>query len=194
MRIFSENDFLLSEWEGGTTQQLFIYPESSNYSARNFKLRISVARVDLEESKFTSLPSYKRKLMILEGGITLRHEGRYSKHLEPFESDEFDGSWITCSKGKCTDFNVMCTNDLSNELRAMRLSEQQLEHLECGSNCTLFIYVLNGSITVEKQAERFQVKQGCLLRSDSEQSEEISILALQKSDLILTIINPFLSR
>lgn len=192
MRIFSENDFLLSEWEGGTTQQLFIYPESSNYSARNFKLRISVARVDLEESKFTSLPSYKRKLMILEGGITLRHEGRYSKHLEPFESDEFDGSWITCSKGKCTDFNVMYTNDLSNELRALRLSEEQLENLECGSNCTLFIYVLNGSISVKKQAERFKVNQGCLLRSDSEQSEEINILALQKSDIILTIINPAL--
>ena len=69
MRIFSENDFLLSKWEGGTTKQLFIYPETSNYTARHFKLRLSVARVDLEESKFTSLPGTNRKLIILDDGF-----------------------------------------------------------------------------------------------------------------------------
>lgn len=126
MRIFSENDFMLSKWEGGTTKQLFIYPESSDYTSRNFKLRLSVAKVDQEEFKFTSLPGFNRKLMILKGGITIHHEGRYSKQLEPFESDEFDGSWMTVSKGKCTDFNVMTTNELSSELNTMRLSEGQL--------------------------------------------------------------------
>ena len=42
----------------------------------------------------------------------------------------------------------MTTNELSSELNALRLREWQLEFMEFGSNCTLFIVLLNGSISL----------------------------------------------
>ena len=96
-----------SEWSGGTTTQLAIYPADSDYKLRTFKWRISTARVDSDESTFTPLPGIHRYLMILDGNIKLIHEGRRELEMKPFAKDEFEGDWITKSIGRCTDFNLM---------------------------------------------------------------------------------------
>ena len=60
MLLLSKNNALLSKWSGGTTAQLMIFPESSEYKDRDFDFRISVATIDDETSVFTSLPDYHR--------------------------------------------------------------------------------------------------------------------------------------
>ena len=106
--ILTPQQFTTSEWSGGSTTQLYIFPATATYAARDFELRISTAKVEVAASTFTALPGVQRKLMILEGAITITHEGQYSKHLKPFEVDEFSGDWKTTAVGTCTDFNVSC--------------------------------------------------------------------------------------
>lgn len=106
-RIINKNQFKISSWSGGTTTQLFIFPENSSYEARNFTWRISSATVDLEESNFTQLPDYNRILMVLKGELILNHEGQDPVCLCELEQDKFDGNVNTTSKGKVVDFNVM---------------------------------------------------------------------------------------
>jgi len=107
IRILKEEDFVKTNWSGGTTTQLFIFPPESNFTDRNFDIRISCASVDVEESDFTPLPGYDRKLMVLEGQLEINHSGHHSSTLKKFEQDHFKGDWQTKSKGKVKDFNVI---------------------------------------------------------------------------------------
>ena len=70
-----ERDYLVSHWAGGTTAQIAIAPEGALYSDRDFLWRVSSARVELEESVFTSLPDYHRWISTLAGGMVLSHQG-----------------------------------------------------------------------------------------------------------------------
>lgn len=107
MRLITKNQQAVSNWSGGTTRQIFIYPEGSDYAARQFDFRISSATVDCESSTFTPLPGVHRHLMILDGTLELVHLDRYKKTLEVLDQDEFEGDWHTLSFGKVVDFNLM---------------------------------------------------------------------------------------
>ncbi len=54
MELVTHNQQKISTWSGGTTTELFIYPEVAEYSERNFDFRISTATVEVEESNFYS--------------------------------------------------------------------------------------------------------------------------------------------
>lgn len=105
--IVRKEQLTVARWSGGTTTQLAIWPLDGDYGQRRFVWRVSSARVEDEESTFTSLPGVARCLMILEGTLRLRHEDHYEKVLHPFEQDNFSGSWTTRSWGRVTDFNLM---------------------------------------------------------------------------------------
>lgn len=107
--LIKSADLPVSQWSGGTTTQLAIYPSGAVYAERDFIWRVSTARVEAEESLFTSLPGVSRIIMVLEGRMLLEHEGRYAKDLGAFEQDAFMGDWVTRSRGRVTDFNVMTT-------------------------------------------------------------------------------------
>ena len=103
-------------WAGGTTSELYIYPEGSFYAERNFGFRISTATVEVDESVFTDLPGFKRHIMTLEGNLTLIHEGHHKIRLGPYEKDFFLGEWNTKSEGKCKDFNLITGKGYRGEL------------------------------------------------------------------------------
>ena len=42
-KVIKKDDWKVSVWAGGTTNEIFIYPENSSYVDRAFKARISVA-------------------------------------------------------------------------------------------------------------------------------------------------------
>lgn len=94
-------------WANGTSTELFVYPPDGNFQTRDFVFRISTATVEAEETTFSDFSGLTRILLPLKGKLTLIHEGRYTKELEPFEQDQFDGAWHTRSKGKVQDFNVI---------------------------------------------------------------------------------------
>ncbi len=106
-RIIKEEDRKKSTWSGGTTEELFIYPNEANYQERNFNFRISIATTELEESIFTKLPNTKRIISVLEGKLELSHKENYNIKLEPYDIDRFSGEWDTHAKGKVKDFNLM---------------------------------------------------------------------------------------
>ena len=130
-------------WASGTSTEIFIYPADASFAERNFLFRISTATVEAEESNFTFFEGITRHLMILKGELDLIHEGRYSKHLKPFDQDIFSGEWSTRSKGKVTDFNLMLKNGPTGLLTHHSMS--------AGLNVTLavktgfyFIYFASG--------------------------------------------------
>lgn len=113
-------------WAGGTTTQLAIWPPEADYKLRNFMWRISTARVDLEESVFTSLPGFHRLLMILEGSVRLTHEEHHEADLSAFEQDSFEGGWSTTSRGRCVDFNLMTAQESEGKIQALRNISEEL--------------------------------------------------------------------
>jgi environmental stress-induced protein Ves len=145
-KIHHFQDAVTSTWSGGKTTELFIYPENSLFSERNFDFRISSATIDVENSDFTSLPAHNRLLAILEGKLEIIHEGKYSKVLQQFEIDEFHGSWKTSSIGKVRDFNVIYSDDFKIQF-SHQIIKEDFKLTKQGS--FLFILILNESIEIE---------------------------------------------
>ena len=101
-------EYWISQWSGGTTTEIFIWPEGASYAAREFSLRISSATVELEESDFTPLPGVERYITPLEGGFTLTHPGTSPVVLTALAAPyRFSGQISTHCVGKATDFNLM---------------------------------------------------------------------------------------
>ncbi|MEL7633916.1 MULTISPECIES: HutD family protein [Sporomusa] len=120
VEIIRKMDQTTSDWSGGTTTQIAIYPKYAAYSERNFIWRLSSASVDSEKSIFTSLPEFWRLIMVLEGEMKLEHEGHHSVKLGPFEQDSFSGAWTTTSFGKVRDFNLMLAAGSVGQLTAIQ--------------------------------------------------------------------------
>ena len=145
MKLIKANQFQTTNWSGGTTTELFIWPEGTSYTERNFDFRLSTATVEIETSVFTPLPGISRTLMVLEGEMELQHEGHHSKSLSPFDQDEFLGDWATKSIGKCTDFNLMSRNNTKGKLQHFSMMKNSDQRIELTGEMNL-IYVFHGSI------------------------------------------------
>ena len=106
-KLYRESDFRVSNWTGGKTKQLAIFPESASYLERNFLWRLSTATCEKEESLFSRLPDFDRVLMVLEGSVVLAHQDVRVARLQELEQDRFDGAYTTKSFGRITDYNLM---------------------------------------------------------------------------------------
>jgi len=102
-----EENYSISNWTGGKTKELAIFPRASKYLDRNFIWRLSSATVELDESDFSKLPDYDRVIMVLKGSVVLTYDGKKTVKLNELEQDSFDGGWKTKSFGRITDFNLM---------------------------------------------------------------------------------------
>ncbi len=101
-------DYQTAAWSGGTTTQIFIWPENASYARREFLFRISSATVDLPESDFTPLPGVERWITPLQGSFTLTHPGAEPVVLPPLGAPyRFSGETPTHCEGRATDFNLM---------------------------------------------------------------------------------------
>jgi len=173
-KIISEENMKISKWSGGITKELYIFPEDSLYSERNFQFRISIATTETENSTFTKLNGVDRVISILDGTMEIFHEGHYNKILNPYEIDRFKGDWNTTSKGKVTDFNLMlkgCKGDFfyekfSNEKKIN--FDDKLKKLN--NKNILFIYCIFGEIEVKNKI----IKKGQLLLTDEKEIDIFS--------------------
>ncbi|MBQ2110217.1 MAG: HutD family protein [Clostridia bacterium] len=98
-----------SAWSGGTTTEIMIFPAGSVYAQRDFLFRISTAKVELDESDFTSLPDYNRIIGSIEGAMDLTHgsSGEITV-IEPGKTvHRFDGGVPTHCVGRARDLNLM---------------------------------------------------------------------------------------
>lgn len=153
---------VVSRWSGGTTTQLAIFPTDALYADRDFLWRISSAVVELPESDFTPLPDYDRILMILQGELSLSHDGGAEYTLRAFEQTAFDGASKTFSRGQVTDFNLMMRKGrCTGRLTAWKLnrSEGRAVALPADYDTHLF-YCVDGEVLAELNGKRFLLTKG----------------------------------
>jgi environmental stress-induced protein Ves len=162
-----EKDFSVSNWSGGKTKELAIFPADSKYADREFIYRLSSATVDLEESDFTMLPDYDRVLMVLQGSTVLTYNGKKSVHLNELEQDSFDGAWTTKSYGKITDYNLMTRKGTAGKVDVIR---PEAEAVEMGDTLesdlrrrTHALYCKEGYLVVNAKDGQKMVSPGQLL-------------------------------
>lgn len=146
MKLVTKEYQKVSEWTGGTTTELLIYPDNTSVSEQNFEYRISTAKVLLEKSEFTSFPNFKRKLAILEGKLRIQHNHSDWYTLNAGEQTEFKGEWVTHSEGQVVDFNVIYKDCFAVELESV--PELNLIDLNT-SNVLVGIYCVKGSLQVD---------------------------------------------
>jgi environmental stress-induced protein Ves len=185
--ILGSTNYKTSKWQGGQTTELFIFPTEADYQKRNFLFRLSTATVETENSEFTILDGFFRRLMILEGKITIKHENRYSRELFKFESDEFEGGWKTSSVGKCIDFNLMTKGKKKGAIKAFTVEKNQDITDVLNENYDwLFIYMFKGKIRINFGKTSEILSEGNLLYINSFNFDRIKISATEKSELVLT--------
>lgn len=177
----TKNDFKTTYWTGGRTTQLYISPEASSFSDQNFNLRISSATVEIEESVFTLMPGYVRKLMVLEGELFIEHIGHHSIFLKPFEQDLFQGEWETRSKGKVTDFNVIFKGGIDPQLS--HISSMKGDSLFLDNCAFSFVYVHEGSL----QLNEIEFKKGEIALIECE--KRVEFVANYNAELILVEVD-----
>ena len=195
IKIFKENQHKTSEWSGGTTTELYIFPEDSLYSERKFKWRLSSAKVEVEKSTFTSLPGISRHIMVLEGELFLDHEGHHNAALKALQQDSFSGDWTTTSFGKVTDFNLMLAQGYNGELEAISFNSGEVKDIllhsyvndtEVFSQITEAFYIVQGYIEIDTGSKKkIGLSKGDLIivtRTEQEIISEFKILSNSKEE------------
>jgi environmental stress-induced protein Ves len=186
IKHITADSFQTTNWSGGTTTELYIYPEATTYQERNFLFRLSKATIEQEETTFTPLAGVKRSLMVLEGALTLIHEGQAPKELDKFDIENFTGDWNTRSVGKATDLNLMCREDAvgllkKRVLRKIRLRSFWQENSLQPYRAVLY-YMHEGKAEIASEKQTYLLKQGEILVILPEAEEHIvRIHPLEKS-------------
>ena len=178
--------FQAKAWANGTTTELVKYPTDSDFLKRDFIFRISTATVEAEESTFSDFSGLTRILMILEGSLTLIHEGRYQKDLNPYDQDTFDGSWSTRSIGKVRDFNVMFNEQAEGELRAFQLQSEQTEILEI-SQKRIILFVHTGQYSIGEQL----LETGSVLDIEENDSTFLLLKCIESGTILCSQVEVF---
>ena len=171
-RLIKEDDYMTTEWSGGKTTQLYIYPEGSNYKEFNFKFRLSSATVELEESEFTKLKGVNRFITPLDNELKLTHNHKEYINLKPFEVYEFDGGIDTTSYGMVRDFNLMLRNGAEGQLESIYIDKEHLVVEKISSDfkeAFYFIYAWDNEIYVDIKGDTKPISpfQTLLVRSNN---------------------------
>jgi len=156
IEVIRKKQHRTSEWSGGRTTELYIYPKDSLYCNRNFRWRLSSAKVEAEQSTFTSLPEINRLIMVIGGELLLKHEGHHSIMIKPFEQDSFSGEWTTTSFGKVTDFNLMMAQGCKGKLEVISINRGESKDIwlfnnlqaEEFSKSTEAFYMVKGNVEI----------------------------------------------
>jgi environmental stress-induced protein Ves len=177
---FTADDRATINWASGTSTELFIHPSNGSFAERDFLFRISTATVEAEESTFTFFEGITRHLMILKGELELIHEGRYTKHLQPFDQDVFFGEWSTRSKGKVTDFNLMLKAGATGGLTHNRIEAGEHKSFTAETGY-YFVYVASGTAALSngnttKAGDLLWIEKGLELGVDAQTHCDLVII------------------
>lgn len=187
IKKLTEKDFKTSNWSGGTTTQLFIYPENSNYRSGDFKVRISSATVEQEESNFTMLKGVERFITPLDSILKLTHDGKTFITLKPFEVYEFNGGLTTSSFGRTKDFNLMLANGAKGGLQNFQIPENEKIEIPTIKGLNI-LFSYNGVFTIQFDGKEITLYPNELLVIKSMVATNILIHSSTTSDILLSTI------
>jgi environmental stress-induced protein Ves len=193
--IRKQHQQITNPWSGGTTTQLAIFPADAEYIQRNFKWRISCARIDLEHSLFTALPGFKRIIMIIDGEMFLEHDNQDQVFLQPFQQNSFNGESTTQSFGQATDFNLMLAEGCRGEIKSIHLQKGIYYEIESSPHPDEYrlvseaFYCIHGTINIIVNLnESLYLKKGDLALITRENSETITFQLNNPNEIIADVI------
>jgi environmental stress-induced protein Ves len=193
VELIKQENYKPTFWSGGMATELITYPLNSDYASKNFLWRLGVAKIDISESTFSTLPNISRKFMVTEGQITLNHENKYTKLLNAFEQDSFMGDWKTKTYGRASVFNLMTKENYHGELIHLNIRpKKQVEFkYETPLNKDLVaicFYVVNGGFKSTINNNVFKVNRNDLLLIDCMNSSFASEFMFSNNSLEVTNI------
>lgn len=115
---------------GGTTRELWLWPEHARFESLDFELRIARARV-AGDGPFSDFAGFERHLVVLSGeGLELTHgEPPVRARLRPLEPYRFDGGEPASARlvrGPIEDLNVLVRHGAAEvELEVLRLGARR---------------------------------------------------------------------
>jgi environmental stress-induced protein Ves len=148
---FQHIQSIVSNWSGGSTSQLYIYPANASLQEMNFDLRISSAAIEVESSNFTKFPGYQRVIFPLEGILMLQHDQNKAYQLQPFELATFNGESDTTGQGKVIDFNIIFKPSISPQVTIIKLNNQEEYQFELMKG---LVYCVNGRVEIAGEIVR----------------------------------------
>ena len=166
MKKLNSTNYKTTQWSGGETTELFIFPEESDFKERDFLYRLSIATIQVSSSDFTPLPNINRTLLLLEGELKLIHENHHESFLMPFSQDSFQGGWKTHSIGIAKDFNLMTRQGCSGTIEV--ITNKVSMDYDCDH---LLIYNFDGNCNINEAS----LLQNELIVFSEKPSDSISI-------------------
>ena len=187
-----KSQWKVSQWAGGSSSQIMIWPEDATYADRNFLFRISTAQaVTDEESDYTHLPGVTRHLLMLEGKAVVCHKDRYTLTMHPHkEIDIFDGGWDTCASGKVRDFNLMTRSGCDGTLSV--LSQSTALNLSGNSTYTLLFCSEGSGELLGENGPSYSIEKddSLLLHPDEKESWKLELAENSHVICVSVTVNP----
>ena len=112
-------------WDGGETEELYIYPEDRIYQRHPFDFRVAVNHSEAMLSHFRNFPGMTRHLMLLAGEVRLVHKGQHSITLGPYEQDLSRSDWETECRGRGTDISLLTAEGFTGKLELLYEGDKQ---------------------------------------------------------------------
>lgn len=182
-----------TNWSGGVTTEIAIYPHGSKYKSLDFNWRLSSATIVTEESSFTILPNVNRIIMILEGDVTLLHNKDTKIKLENFKPHSFKGNWDTKSYGKAIDFNLMLKNNYDGSVSSFSLDKGKRKILNFHKEddlcyCNRGFYIYEGICNFILNDRELLLNSGDFISVDISEEDLLTINSLEYCKIIETYI------
>ncbi len=121
MKLIKKDEFKDSNWAGGITSEIFIYPEDATVGEKNFDFRISSASCNLEKSIYTNYDGFLRYISPLDNSMTITTDAKKFS-LRPFEVLFFNGKSNTFSTGDVRDFNLIYKKNLNAQMYSLNIN------------------------------------------------------------------------
>ncbi|MCE5221158.1 MAG: HutD family protein [Clostridium sp.] len=193
VELIKQENYKPTFWSGGMATELITYPSNSDYANRNFLWRLGVAKIDILESTFSTLPNVSRKFMVIEGQIILDHENKYAKLLNVFDQDSFMGHWKTKTYGKASVFNLMTKENYHGELIHLDIKPKKQVKFKYETSLNkdlvaICFYVIQGSFKSTLNNNVFKVNPNDLLLINCINSSFISEFMFSSNSLEITNI------
>lgn len=130
--LFTKKDCTAAIWSGGLTYEYMIYPETANYSDRDFVFRISSATIEKVPSEFTRFKGYYRYLVMLDNELHIE-VNKEKKIYKKYEIMKFNSDDGVTSYTKGIDFNWMVSE---------KTGHHKLQTTQSNQNCNAQIVLL----------------------------------------------------
>lgn len=154
IKLLKQSDYKKSLWKNGlgSTEEIFIYPESAQFPRDPFWFRLSSALIQAE-NEFSNFAGYQRLLTVIEGpGLELNGTVLKLDQIFQFSGDEK----INCKPltSAVTDLGLIFNNQLADaEMQLLQFGDL---HMELDPKRFYFIICTEGVLTAPVRVRRFE--------------------------------------